>query len=251
MDFLVTKKTPGLNLVALILRLSLSTLFLTGQVESRDLHFLSLQDSQGRTKGQASTKAVEVPKVSPDLVELITLDPTIKLDIRYATANNLTGRPVYSQAKAFLQRSAAEALVRVHRALKQHGYGILVFDGYRPWSVTKIFWDVTPPAKRAFVADPAVGSKHNRGGAVDLSLFDLRTGREVEMPSAYDEMTERSHPHYSGGTPEQRARRDLLGKAMEREGFTVYPNEWWHFDYKDWHRYPILNIPFDEITGKR
>lgn len=191
-----------------------------------------------------------VGDLQPDLVELVDLNPTIKLDIRYATPDNLARRAVYSEARAFLQRPAAEAVVRVHQALRKQGYGLLIFDGYRPWSVTKIFWDVTPPEKRAFVANPAQGSKHNRGCAVDLSLYDLKTGREVEMPSAYDEMSDRSHPNYAGGTPEQRARRDLLRTAMEREGFTVYPNEWWHFDYKDWNRYPILDIPFSALVKR-
>ncbi|MCI0422414.1 MAG: M15 family metallopeptidase [Acidobacteria bacterium] len=190
----------------------------------------------------------QVPLWQPDLVELITLDATLRLDIRYATSNNLVGRPVYDEARAFLQRPAAEALVRANQALKKQGYGLLIFDGYRPWSVTKIFWEVTPPEKRQFVANPALGSKHNHGCAVDVSLYNLKTGREVSMPSAYDEMTERAHPTYGGGTRDQRAARDLLRKAMEEQGFAVYPIEWWHFDYKDWRQYPILNIPFDQIA---
>ena len=128
-----------------------------------------------------------------------------------------------------------------------HGYGLLVFDGYRPWRVTKLFWDVTPAEKREFVADPAKGSKHNRGCAVDLSMYDLGTGREVEMPSAYDEMTPRAYPDYAGGPAEARQRRDLLRRVMEAEGFTVEPNEWWHFNYKDWRDYPILDVPFAAI----
>ena len=130
---------------------------------------------------------------------------------------------------------------------RKSGFGIVVFDGYRPWSVTKIFWDVTPPEKRDFVADPAKGSKHNRGCAVDLSLFDLKTGREVEMPSAFDEMSGRSAADYTGGPPEPRASRDLLRRAMEREGFTIYPFEWWHYDHKDWTLYRILDVPFRDI----
>ena len=185
----------------------------------------------------------------PELVELVTLDPTIKLDIRYATANNFVGRPVYTAARAFLQRPAAEALVRAHRALNEKGYGLLVFDGYRPWSVTKLFWDVTPPSKREFVANPKEGSKHNRGCAVDLSLYELRTGSEVKMPSAYDEMSPRSYPGYVGGTAEERERRDLLRAAMEAQGFTVEPNEWWHFNCKEWRKYPILDIPFTAISS--
>jgi zinc D-Ala-D-Ala dipeptidase len=187
------------------------------------------------------------PFRSPDLVELVALDPTIKLDVRYATANNLVGRAVYAEARAFLQRPAAEALVRAHRALAARGYGLLVFDGYRPWRVTKLFWDVTPPDKREFVADPKQGSKHNRGCAVDLSMFDLKTGREVVMPSVYDEMSPRAYPTYAEGPADARERRDTLRAAMEREGFTVEPNEWWHFNYKDWKEYPILDIPFGAI----
>ena len=150
-----------------------------------------------------------------DLVELAALDPSVKLDVRYATTNNFLGRAVYTEARAFLQREPAEALLRAHRALREKGYGLLVFDAYRPWSVTKLFWDLTPPAKRDFVANPRVGSKHNRGTAVDLTLYALATGREAEMPSPYDEFSERAHPAYAGGTPEARARRDLLRAAME------------------------------------
>ncbi len=182
-----------------------------------------------------------------DLVELIRIDPTFKLDIRYATQNNLAGRPVYAEARAFLQRDAALALSRVNQTLRPQGYGLLIFDGYRPWSVTKLFWDITPKEKKIFVADPRKGSKHNRGCAIDLSLFDLSTGLEIDMPGVYDEMTERSYPDYRGGTEKQRAMRDFLRKHMEAEGFTVYESEWWHFDYKDWPRYRIGNLPFDQI----
>jgi D-alanyl-D-alanine dipeptidase len=187
------------------------------------------------------------PFRTAELVEIVTLDRTIKLDVRYATANNLAKRAVYDEARAFLQRPAADALVRAHRALREHGYGLLIFDGYRPWRVTKLFWDVTPPEKREFVADPSKGSKHNRGCAVDLSMYDLRTGREVEMPSAYDEMTQRAYPDYNGGSTDARQRRDLLRRVMEAEGFSVEPNEWWHFNYKDWREYPILDITFSAI----
>ena len=184
---------------------------------------------------------------TPDLVELVKLDPTIKLDIRYAGANNFLGKPVYTEARAFLQRPAAEAVVRAHRALKPHGYGLLIHDGYRPWAITKLFWDMTSGKQREFVADPATGSKHNRGCAVDLTLFELASGKAVQMPGDYDEMTERSSPDYTGGTADQRARRDLLRKVMEAEGFTVEPNEWWHYNYKDWRLYPITDIPFSAI----
>jgi zinc D-Ala-D-Ala dipeptidase len=185
--------------------------------------------------------------LKPDLVELIKLDPTLHLDVRYATSNNFLGRPVYKQARAFLQRPAAEALIRAHEKLKPQGYGLVIFDGYRPWSVTKIFWDATPADKKEFVADPQQGSRHNRGCAVDLSLFDLSTGKEVQMPSEYDEMTQRSHINYAGGNAEATRLRNMLRAAMESEGFIVYDPEWWHYDYRDWQKYPILNIPFSKI----
>jgi D-alanyl-D-alanine dipeptidase len=186
-----------------------------------------------------------------DLVEIVKLDPTIRLDIRYATTNNFMRRPMYAQAKAFLQRPAAEALVRAHRVLKNKGYGIVVFDGYRPWSVTKAFWDAASEAERKieFVANPQKGSRHNRGCAADISLFELATGQEVQMPSDYDEFSPRAYPTYTGGSAESRARRDLLRQVMESEGFTVYPAEWWHFDFNDWKSYPIMDVPFDRISS--
>lgn len=186
----------------------------------------------------------------PDLVEIIRLDPTIRLDIRYATKNNFLGRAVYKQARAFLQRPAAEALLRVNAALRRQGYGLVVFDGYRPWAVTKVFWDTTPAALREFVADPSKGSRHNRGCAVDLTMFELKSGQQVRMPGEYDEMTERSHINYQCAAPEARRLRDMLRAEMEAEGFSVYEPEWWHYDYKDWRQYPILNISFKEIKNK-
>jgi D-alanyl-D-alanine dipeptidase len=186
----------------------------------------------------------------PELVELVKLDPTIKLDIRYATSNNFLSTPMYSQARAFLQRPAAEALLRAQMALREKGYGLEIHDAYRPWYVTKMFWDATPEDKKIFVADPKEGSKHNRGCAVDLTLYDLKTGATVKMPSGYDEMSERAYADYPGGTKDERSRRTILRQAMEKEGFTVYPQEWWHFDYKDWKQYPIMNVRFEEIGNQ-
>ena len=190
----------------------------------------------------------ESNKREADLIELIKLDKTIKLDIRYATANNFVGRPVYPEARAFLQRPAAEAVVRVHRALKKEGLGIVVYDGYRPWSITKLFWEVVREDQKKFVADPAKGSKHNRGCAIDLGIYDLKTGKAIPMPSAYDEFTERASPDYKGGTAEETANREKLRKLMEAEGFTVNPNEWWHFDHNGWQDYAIYDISFKDAA---
>ena len=200
-----------------------------------------------RREALAAQPPKEEGKRKPDLVELVKLDPAIKLDIRYASSNNFMSTPFYTEARAFMQRPAAEAVVRAGKALKPYGYGLIIHDGYRPWYVTKMFWDGTPADKHQFVADPSEGSRHNRGCAIDLSLYDLKTGEEVQMPSGYDEMSDRAYPNYTGGTQEERDRRDLLRRVMEHEGFTVYEAEWWHFDYKDWNQYPILNVPFEKL----
>jgi len=186
----------------------------------------------------------------PDLVELIKLDPTLKLDIHYASSNNFLSTPVYATAKAFMQRPAAEAVVRANRKLHEQGYGLLIFDGYRPWYVTKMFWEATAEKEHPYLADPAGGSRHNRGCAVDLTIYDLKTGEPLSMPSTYDDFSERAQPDYPGGTAEERAHREFLRKTMEAEGFTVYPTEWWHFDYKEWRKYPILNVPFSDLSSK-
>lgn len=183
----------------------------------------------------------------PDLAELTVLEPGIRLDVRYARSDNFLGRPVYREARAFLQRPAAEAVARVHRKLAEKGYGLMVFDGYRPWAVTKAFWDATPEDKKLFVANPSRGSRHNRGCSVDLTLYQLDTGKSADMGAGYDEMSPRSYVTWEGGTKEQLDRRDLLRGAMEREGFFVYPWEWWHFDFKDWREYPLLDLPFEKL----
>ncbi|HEX9105593.1 MAG TPA: M15 family metallopeptidase, partial [Longimicrobiales bacterium] len=188
---------------------------------------------------------------APDLVELRSLDGSIRYDIRYATPNNFMGTPMYTSAHAFLQRPAAEALARVSAALRPLGYGLLVHDAYRPWYVTWLFWEATPPAQHDFVADPAHGSRHNRGCAVDLELYDLATGKPLPETGGYDEFSERSFARYPGGSARQRWDRDLLRRAMEAQGFTVLDAEWWHFDYKDWAQYPILNVSFEELAQER
>ena len=195
----------------------------------------------------AAPPAEEGDFLDADFVELVALDPTIRLDVRYATKNNFMGEVFYSEARAFLQRPAAEALVRAHRWLGERGYGLLIHDGYRPWYVTKMFWEATPEPLRTFVADPSRGSRHNRGCAVDLTLYDLATGEPVEMPGGYDEFSPRSFADYRGGTSRQRWHRELLRQAIEAQGFTANLTEWWHFDHTDWRRYRIGNRRFEEL----
>jgi len=192
-----------------------------------------------------------LPCLLATLVDLLSLDPTLRLDIRYATAHNFLGRAVYPEARAFLRPRVAGDLVRAHVGLRPRGFGLLVFDAYRPLSVTRTFWEELPPEKRRFVANPAKGSQHNRGCAVDVSLYELASGREVEMPSAYDEMTPRASPRYTGGAPEARAHRDLLRAALESAGFRVNRGEWWHFDHETCPQYELLDLPFEALLPPR
>jgi zinc D-Ala-D-Ala dipeptidase len=203
-----------------------------------------------RQRALAATPPVEMEAHLPaDLVDLTTVDPRIKLDIRYAGSNNFMGIPLYERAGAYMQRPAAEALGRAQKTLAEKGYGLLIHDAYRPWFVTWMFWEATPPESHAFVADPAKGSRHNRGCAVDLTLYELKTGKAVEMPSRYDEFSPRAYADFVGGTTRQRALRALLREAMTAQGFEIYPEEWWHFDYKDWRRYGIGTRSFTQLAG--
>jgi D-alanyl-D-alanine dipeptidase len=203
-----------------------------------------------RKSALAATPPSEpAPKRAFDLVDLTTMDPGIKLDIRYASSRNFLGFPLYERSAAYLQRPAAEALGRVEHSLESKGYGLLIHDGYRPWFVTKMFWDATPESAHVFVADPSQGSRHNRGSATDLTLYDLKTGKAVEMPGDYDEMSPRSFADYVGGTSRQRWLRALLRAEMEAQGFAVYPEEWWHFDYENWSDYAIGTETFSQLSG--
>ena len=186
-----------------------------------------------------------------DLVEVVTLEPGIRLDVRYATADNFLRAPVYPEARVFLQRPAAEAVVRAHQALRPQGYGLLLFDGYRPWYVTQLFWDATPPEKREFVADPATGlapQPRLRDRPHAVRPRDGARGRDAER---LRRVLARAHPDYAGGTAAQRAARDLLRRTMEAEGFTVNDNEWWHFDCRDWQSYRIGNEFFKDLAPAR
>ena len=183
--------------------------------------------------------------------DLVPLDgPGLTFDITYAGEGNFMGMPIYERPGAFLQREVAEALYRVAADLAPMGYGLVIHDAYRPWFATWMFWEATPPTSRLYVADPAKGSRHNRGCAVDLSLTKLATGEPVEMPSKYDDFSIQAHPDFVGGTERQRYHRDLLRRAMERHGFTVYSAEWWHFDFDGWEDYPITNVTFTELCER-
>lgn len=189
-------------------------------------------------------------KRKPELVDMSSfkLEPPLKLDIRYATDYNFVGDVLYQSAKAFAQKPAAEEIVKAHKWLNKFGYGLIIFDIYRPWHVTKMLWEATPEHQHHFVANPQVGSIHNRGGAIDCGLYDLATGKEVFMVAGFDEMTPRSYRDYAGGTSLERWHARLLRTAMQMHRFEVYEYEWWHFNFEDQLEYPVMNESFEQLT---
>jgi zinc D-Ala-D-Ala dipeptidase len=183
------------------------------------------------------------------LLELIKLDPAIRLDMRYATANNFTGQILYDEAHAFLAAPAAQAVARASKMAQADGFGLTIYDAYRPWRITKKLWDATPVGpKKDYVANPKRGSKHNRGCAVDLTLHDLQTGQLVEMPTEFDDFSEKAHRDYMGASAVAIANRARLARYLEAEGFVGLSNEWWHFDFTGWEQFPVMDIPFNKIA---
>lgn len=227
----------GRREVALALMLAPLATCLPGTRPDKDIAFLS------------GKKGGKLPPDDPKrLVELIDLDPSLILDMRYATRNNFTNRTLYPEARAFMAAPAAAALVRAHASAKHDGYGFTIFDAYRPWTVTKTLWNATPRALRNYVANPKRGSRHNRGCAVDMTMHDLKTGQLVEMPSGFDDFSERAHRDFVDTTPIAIANRDRLQHYMEAAGFIGLSNEWWHFDFSGWEDFPVMDVPFGQIV---
>ncbi len=207
---------------------------------------LWLAGCAGRSGVTPSASALTMPvdpaaTATPDLVDLAQFDPRLRFDIRYATTDNFMRRVLYPVAKALAQRPAAEALMKVQNRAERHGFGLLIHDAYRPWRITKMMWDETPPAQREFVANPARGSRHNRGCAIDLTLH--RGGTAVTMPSPYDDFTAAAYRSNVAASGEALANSARLEGWMAREGFIPLDNEWWHFDWRDWALYPVMDQP--------
>ncbi len=180
------------------------------------------------------------------LVDLKKFIPGLRFEIRYATPDNFVKEVLYPEARCLLRKEVAEKLKRVQEALQKKGLSLKLFDGYRPLSVQKKMWAKFPVP--GYVADPAKGSNHNRGAAVDLTLTDSQ-GNELPMPSAYDEFSERAHRDYLGGTEGERKNRQTLEDAMKKEGFIGITTEWWHFDDADAKKYPVLDLPFSSVAS--
>lgn len=195
-------------------------------------------------------KIVELDRDN-QLIDLKEIIPDARFDVRYATSNNLIGRPLYPTADVFMRKPAALALREVHENLKQLGFGLVLHDGYRPYEITVLFYEEIQDT--TYVADPRKGSRHNRGMAIDLSMYDLKSGNIVEMPSDYDETTERSHHDYMKGSEKALQHRQILKDAMLDVGFEVYPYEWWHYDFQGWqncYTYDIWHKKIKKVNRK-
>lgn len=179
------------------------------------------------------------------LIEIKKAIPNITLDIRYATRNNFMKQVMYKEARAFARKPVVAQLKRVQLALNKKGYGLKIFDAYRPYAITKAFYKKAK--NKNFVANPKKGSKHNRGCAIDLTLIDLKTGKEVQMPTPYDSFAKEASPSYSNLPPTVIKNRSLLITSMQSYGFRVLSNEWWHFDFIGWKKYAIMDIPFEKL----
>jgi D-alanyl-D-alanine dipeptidase len=184
-----------------------------------------------------------------ELVELKNVIPGILLDIRYATKNNFTGAKVYTLAKAYTRKPVAEALKKAQADFHQLGYGIKIYDAYRPYSATIKFFEIMK-GDTTYVASPYKGSKHNRGCALDMTLIDLQSKEELKMPTAYDSPVKESWPSTPVEDPIIRKNRETLISVMERNGFRVYEAEWWHFDFIGWGKFEVMNIDFEELEKK-
>jgi len=190
---------------------------------------------------------LESVAANPDneLVDLADFIPNVVIDIRYADTNNFTGKKIYTDARAFARKPVAEALLQIQQVLAKDSLGLKIYDAYRPYSATLYFYEVY--GDTTFVAAPWKGSIHNRGCAVDVSLVDLRTGKELNMPTPFDEFSERASLNYKNLSAEQIANREKLVDVMTENGFTKYEHEWWHFNIKDRDKYKLMDLSFQEL----
>lgn len=211
--------------------------FATGQTRSPYGVWVHTAESYQRTVKENPAKR---------LVNLAEFIPGLVLDIRYATEHNFMGRAMYAQAKAYARQPVAEALRRVQADLAPQGLGLKIYDAYRPYAVTVAFYESYRDT--TYVASPYRGSRHNRGCALDLTLIDLKTGQELPMPTGFDSFEKAAWPSTPVADPVIRKNRDTLIRAMARHGFRVNASEWWHFDFRGWQQYEILDVPFEQLN---
>lgn len=202
----------------------------------------------GSTPPSGSAQQEDPERVNTEqynLVNLQELDDSFVIDLKYASTDNFTGKKIYSQAICLVHRNTAQKLLAAHKEFKQHGYRIKIYDAYRPYSAQRVLYQAAE--NKTFLADPAKGSNHNRGAAVDITLVD-ETGKELPMPSRFDEFSVRSRINYNGAPKELIKNRELLGWIMVKNGFKRIGNEWWHFEDAEAKNYPLLDIPFEEFS---
>lgn len=203
-----------------------------------------------KLRADANATVMPAALASGTQVELVDLAavPGVQIKSVYAGSDNIFGVPLYTSSKLYLGSEAAKALEQVQKQLEKKGFGLLIWDAYRPWSVSKLAHLALPEGKKFMLEDPELkGSTHNTGNAVDVSLYDLETGEAIEMISDFDEPTMRQYASYTGGTEKQRYLRDMLREAMEEQGFTGIEMEWWHFEYDAQGAYAHLNIPIENL----
>ncbi len=179
------------------------------------------------------------------LTNLETVVPSVKKDIKYATVDNVTGKVLYASPRVFLRYPAAIALKKIADELALNGIGIVVYDAYRPYSITKKIWDAVRDEN--YAASPKTGSRHNRGCAIDLGLYDLKTGKLLLMPTVFDDFTVKAHHDFADIPLEIRVNRALLRTVMEKHGFVALETEWWHYDFSGWQNFPLMDIEFEAV----
>jgi D-alanyl-D-alanine dipeptidase len=184
---------------------------------------------------------------SKEMVELKSVALNIIYDLRYATVNNFMHRLMYPENTdvTFLRRPVADSLVKVLVELGNKGIGLKIFDAYRPYSVTVKFWELIHDER--YVANPARGSGHNRGTAVDLTLISLKDSTELDMGTGFDNFTDSAHHSFTGLSPLIMANRNLLKSTMEKYGFKAFGTEWWHYYISNQSQYEVLDIPFRKL----
>lgn len=221
--------------------LTLSLLFILNMASAQHYKYIDSAKVMGQKQYTADIK--KHPETR--LVEINKYIPGIALDIRYATTNNFTHKVMYPQARAFARLPVVMALKQVQDELKTKGLGLKIYDAYRPYAITVKFYETARDTN--FVADPRKGSKHNRGCAIDLSVIDLKTGKELDMPTGFDSFSKKAAANYPDLAPKQIENRELLKNAMQAHGFHVIATEWWHYDFNGWSKFPLLDIPFSAI----
>jgi len=199
------------------------------------LHVENLKQYADDVKKDSNKRLVDIKKYIPGIV----------LDIRYATTNNFMHQQMYKEAKAFARLPVVKALKEIEAGLKKKGLGLKIYDAYRPYAVTVKFYDMAHDTN--FVADPRKGSRHNRGCAIDLTVIDLKTGKELDMPTGYDSFSVKASDNYPNLPKNEIANREMFKSVMQAHGFKIYRTEWWHYDFNGWSGFPLLNISFADI----